>query len=335
LIVQVVPGGGAAQGGLRAGDVLLRYGATQLQKVDDLRPAAGPDAVAVQVWRDGRTLDLRVPPGRLGVALDRQPAAQALASRRAADATLAASLRGPGYAPLPGTRREVLALARLFPRADVLLGPAASDAQLERLATGGALGRYGVLHLATHGLVDPGEARRSALVLAHDPPDPRQPPAAGRRLRDGTVRVADILDTWQLDAELVTLSACETGLGREGGGDGLMGFSQALLLKGARSLLVSLWPVDDVATSLLMVRFYENWLGSRPGTKPLPKAEALRQAKEWLRSLTAEEVQNAVAGLPAAERGERARRPEAKGQVARPYVHPYYWSAFILIGDPN
>ena len=69
-----------------------------------------------------------------------------------------------------------------------------------------------------------------------------------------------------LKATLVVLSACETGLGQDTGGDGLMGFSQALLLKGARSLLLSLWPVDDTATALLMVRFYENWLGSRRGT---------------------------------------------------------------------
>ena len=85
-----------------------------------------------------------------------------------------------------------------------------------------------------------------------------------------------------------------------------------------------------------MVRFYANWLGSRPGTKPLPKAEALREAKQWLRQLTTKEVEAAVAALPQAERGERVKRPPAsKVEQSRPFAHPYYWSAFILIGDPN
>jgi CHAT domain-containing protein len=258
-------------------------------------------------------------------------------SGRPGDEAVAASLRGPVYGRLPGTRREVLALAQLFPQADILLGPAASAEQVQRLAKGDALRRYAALHLATHGEVDRATAARCALVLAQDQgPDLLRPLSLGLPGSDGRVRVADILDSWRLDADLVTLSACETGLGREGGGDGLMGFSQALLLVGARSVLLSLWPVDDTATALLMVRFYENWLGSRPGVQPLPKAEALRQAKAWLRNLSAPEAQQAVAALPAAERGERVKRlPAVKIEEAKPFAHPYYWSAFILIGDPD
>jgi CHAT domain-containing protein len=153
---------------------------------------------------------------------------------------------------------------------------------------------------------------------------------------DGKVSVQDILDTWQLDADLVTLSACETGLGQEAGGDGLMGFAQALLSRGARSLVVSLWKVDDTATALLMVRFYQDLLGKRDGLKaPLAKAEALREAKAWLRGLTAEQVDRETARLPKLERG--GERPRAGGAAAEvhPYGHPYYWSAFILIGDPD
>jgi CHAT domain-containing protein len=150
------------------------------------------------------------------------------------------------------------------------------------------------------------------------------------------VSVQDILDTWQLDADLVTLSACETGLGQAAGGDGLMGFAQALLSRGARSLAVSLWRVDDTATALLMQRFYQNLLGKRDGLKaPLPKAEALREAKLWLRDLTADQIDREVARLPQLERG--GVRPRAGGDAAEahPYSHPYYWSAFILIGDPD
>ena len=109
--------------------------------------------------------------------------------------------------------------------------------------------------------------------------------------------------TWKLDADLVSLSGCETGLGKESGGEGFLGFSQALFVAGARSLLLSLWKVDDRATMLLMTRFYQNMLGKyeevrsiseavyEPGT-PIPKAEALREAKIWLRQLTADQVKD-------------------------------------------
>jgi CHAT domain-containing protein len=69
---------------------------------------------------------------------------------------------------------------------------------------------------------------------------------------------------------------------------------------------------------------------------PLPKAEALREAKAWLRSLTKEEADRRVAGLPAVERGAvRERPPSVPLATLRPYEHPYYWSAFVLIGEPE
>jgi CHAT domain-containing protein len=134
----------------------------------------------------------------------------------------------------------------------------------------------------------------------------------------------------------VTLSACESGLGRQGGGEGLLGFSQAFLLAGARGVVLSLWKVDDTATTLLMQRFYQNLRCKRDGLdQPLPKAEALREAKGWLRGLTAEQIDQAVARLPKQERGGERQRAAAGAADPRPYSHPYYWSAFILIGDPD
>jgi tetratricopeptide (TPR) repeat protein len=335
LLTQVLPGGNAQQSGLRPGDVLLRYGDTKLTAPDDLRPAEGGVAVAVQVWRDGQVREVKVRPGRLGVGLARAPAPVALRQRREADALLR-SVRGADPEPLPGTRREVEALAQLFARADVLLGSDANEQRLEALAQEGRLKQYGYLHLATHGVIDVGEPKRSALLLARDRlPDPLAQAQAGRRVYEGRLTMADVLRDWQLEAELVTLSACETALGAEGGGDGFVGFSQALLLAGARSLVVSLWKVDDTATALLMQRFYQNLLGKRDGLeKPLPKAAALREAKHWLRDLTAEQIDREVAGLPKLERGGVRPRPGGAAEV-RPYAHPYYWSAFILIGDPD
>jgi CHAT domain-containing protein len=336
LLTQVVPGGNADKSGLRVGDVLLRYDDQKLTALADLKPVEGPTAVAVQVWRDGQVLELKVQPGRLGVGLARDPAPVALRQWREADALLRGA-RGPDPEPLPGTRREVEALARLFAQAEVLLGSDASEQRLEQLAQAGGLRQYRFVHLATHGVIDVGEPRRSALLLARDRlPDPLAQAQAGKKVYEGQLTMADILNDWRLEAELVTLSACETALGAEGGGDGFVGFSQALLLAGARSLVVSLWKVDDTATALLMTRFYQNLLGKREGlAKPLPKAEALREAKFWLRDLTAEQIDQAVARLPKVERGGVRPRAGSAAAEARPYAQPYFWSAFILIGDPD
>jgi CHAT domain-containing protein len=94
------------------------------------------------------------------------------------------------------------------------------------------------------------------------------------------------------------------------GGSGYIGLAHALLQTGARSVLVSLWGIDDRAASLLMRRFYGDWTGRAEASSPMSKAGALREAKRWLRDFTD-------------ERGNR------------PYAHPYYWSAFVLIGDPD
>jgi CHAT domain-containing protein len=151
--------------------------------------------------------------------------------------------------------------------------------------------------------------------------------------------------TWELDADLVVLSACESGLGRYAGGEGYLGFAQALFVKGARSLVLSQWKVDDKATALLMTRFYQNLLGQRPGlSQPLPKAAALDEAKRWLRNLTVDEIGTELAAL---ERGTVRPLAKADGPAprdgssspqppgVRPYAHPYYWASFLLIGDPR
>src|SRR5262249_18080918 len=151
---------------------------------------------------------------------------------------------------------------------------------------------------------------------------------------------------WTLNAGLVALSAGETALGREAGGDGYVGFTQALLLSGARSVCLSLWKVDDTATALLMPRFYANLLGRRPGlTAPMPKAEALHEAKTWLRGLRRAGVLAAIAGLsggavrlePAQGRQavELAATVPAGGENDRPYAPPHFWAAFVLVGDPD
>jgi CHAT domain-containing protein len=178
--------------------------------------------------------------------------------------------------------------------------------------------------------------------------------------RDGEITAEQLARTWNLEADLVVLSACETALGRHLGAEGFLGFVQPLFAKGARSLVLSLWKVDDKATSLLMSRFYQNLLGKRPGlSKSMPKAEALAEAKRWLRNLTESEVNGELAildpgqkqslaqanGHTAApsERGKERPLVQANGDApappktaeVRPYAHPDYWAAFVLVGDPD
>jgi CHAT domain-containing protein len=124
-----------------------------------------------------------------------------------------------------------------------------------------------------------------------------------------------------------------------------VGFTQALLMSGTRSVCLSLWTVNDRATSLLMTRFYQNLLGRRPGlSKGMPKAEALHEAKQWLRSLTVDQIDGELAAL---QRGDvrplaKVDDPTSPGAPTspkssgiRPYDHPYYWAAFVLVGDPD
>jgi CHAT domain-containing protein/Flp pilus assembly protein TadD len=207
---------------------------------------------------------------------------------------------------LPASRSEVKAISALSEEAHMLIGPEASEQNLDGLASGGDLADFDVIHVATHALVDSRNPDKSALILSQvNLPDAFDAVAKGDRVYNGMVTVKDIIRGWKLNADLVTLSACETGLGLKVSGEGFVGFMHAFLQAGARSLVVSLWKVDDRATSLLMQRFYRNYLGKDGHS--LTKAESLQEAKNWLRTYKDE-----------------------GGEV--PFTHPAYWSGFILVG---
>jgi tetratricopeptide (TPR) repeat protein len=361
LITFVAPQSNAAQAELRSGDVLLRYNGTDLRRPDDLALVASGDnpkaRVPVRVWRldrEGatpvaRTLELTVRPGPLGVTLAKEPAPVALDRRRRIEAEVA-QRGGEDWAELPGTRYEVERVAALFRQekvpVQVLLDSAASEQSLDELHQSGALSHCRYLHLATHGISDRRFLFRSRLQLARDRlPDAAQQLAAGLPPFDGELTAGKILQHWHLKADLVTLSACETARGQLELSEGQVGFAQTLLLAGARSVVLSQWKVDDSATALLMERFYQNLLGRRDGlAKPLPKAEALDEARRWLRSLSRTEVLQRVAALsqgisrgkdrPALPRLPEPPRP-AEGQADAPFAHPSYWAAFVLYGDPD
>jgi len=187
---------------------------------------------------------------------------------------------------LPETASEaaaILALAGLAQSLD------ARDFEANRqLVESGALSEYRIVHFATHGLLHPVHPGLSGLVLSLF--DPSGQPA------DGFLRSHEIA-TLDLPAELVVLSACQTGLGREVRGEGLVGLPQAFFRAGARRVIVSSWNVDDGATSELMAYFYRHLLSDG-----LPPAAALRRAQLTLR--------------------------EEPGRQS-----PYYWAAFSLHGD--
>ncbi|MFO0606358.1 MAG: CHAT domain-containing tetratricopeptide repeat protein [Polyangiales bacterium] len=185
-------------------------------------------------------------------------------------------------APLPGAEREVDAIAALFPgRCVVRKGAAADRATVEQ-----EMGEFGVVHLATHGLAETREPLRSWVALA--------PPAgddASRGLLDAKRLLESVLgrprplgdgaglERWE-PVDLVTLSACQTGLGALTD-DGVIGLGRAFLAAGARAVLMSLWAVDDEATLALMASFYREYMACGD------KAVALHRAAGALRASAA------------------------------------------------
>ncbi len=238
---------------------------------------------------------------------------------------------------LPGTEKEIKAIAGLFktPAPTLLLGVEANESNLKKLARDGAMRQFDVIHLATHGKIDGRAPMRSALLLSAQTmvrtPDAKE---WGDEDGDGLITAGQILRTWKLDADLVTLSACQTALGKTSGGDGQIGFAQALFRAGSQSLILSLWKVDDEATAMVMTDFYRGYTNHvEPDHHRRRKADALQRAKSELRKVS--DVQRTV------QVAKLSRGPEVEGADAtkrgrkRPYDHPYYWAGFVLIGDPE
>jgi CHAT domain-containing protein len=193
-----------------------------------------------------------------------------------------------GLPALPATRHEVRAIVEAWgPDA---IGHVRDGASEERVYTLGPETRY--LHFATHGILDERLPLESAILLSRS----RTRNEEGGSGEDGVLHAREVLERVRVDAELVTLSACDTGLGAESRGEGLLGLTRAFQSAGARSVVASLWQVRDRSTAALMVRFYEHL---RDG---MPKDEALRQAQLGM----------------------------LRG---RDLSHPHHWAAFQLYGD--
>jgi len=267
-----------------------------------------PSASVLGALRD-QTVGREPPAGTVAVLAD--PVFEATDTRLGGSAQRAPGPDGVGVAAVEAARDDRgPAVTRGGPRGEIALRrlPFSSDeaAAILRLAEPGksyralgfeatrevamspALGGYRIVHLATHGALDSDHPELSRLVFSRFD-------AAGRSRR-GALFAHEIYDL-ELPVDLVVLSACETALGKEMRGEGLVGLTQGFFHAGAARVLVSLWQVDDRATAELMARFYEGLL-----VEHLAPPAALRQAQLAIRS-------------------------EAGWQA------PYYWAGFVLQGE--
>ena len=176
-----------------------------------------------------------------------------------------------------------------------------------------------VLHLACHGTFDVDDALASGILTA----------AGDEGNQAAVLSAQDLLDV-EMAADLVTLSACESGISERRPGDELVGLTRALLVAGATTVLASLWKVSDLSTSVLMRAFYEGWV--RDG---LSKAQALRRAQCRVMDLTAEELDatDEAGQIKNRDLGEPETPAARLEGNARVFAHPRHWAAFTLVGD--
>lgn len=182
---------------------------------------------------------------------------------------------GDAKLDLPSAQREAMQVASLYPSSKALVRQHATKTALKEVGNG-----FEILHIASHGQFDSDAPLKSGLLLAK----------GGET--NGLLTVEDLYGM-RFDVDLVTLSGCETGLGKVATGDDVVGLTRGFLYAGARTIVSSLWQVDDEATARLMTSFYRNL--ERHG-----KREALRLAQM---------------------------------ETRKTYAHPFYWAAFGVTGN--
>lgn len=186
--------------------------------------------------------------------------------------------------PIPYSEPEVLEISKYFTQKDIFLKEEAREDILKEYISEG---NYQYIHIAAHGLVNMDKPEYSGIILTQDE-DPKE---------DGFLQTREIFNL-NITSELVVLSACQTGAGRNMAGEGLLGLSRAFFYAGAKALAASLWNVDDKATKEIMILFY------RFLSEGYPKNRALQLAKQTL-----------IKNFP------------------EKYSNPFFWGAFIITGD--
>lgn len=210
-----------------------------------------------------------------------------LAGGAAAATPTTANMMGLPLARLNGTRAEAAEISKLAKaaggQADVWLDLNASEENVENRDTT----KYRVIHIATHGLLDAERPQFTGLVLS----------LIGNKNQDGFLRTDEVFNL-KLGAPLVMLSACETGLGKEKRGEGVMGLTRAFIYAGAPTVGVSLWSVADKSTAELMTEFYKRLLASDTASA----SSSMREAQLAMIN-------------------------------GKKYSAPFYWAPFVLVGD--
>lgn len=209
------------------------------------------------------------------------------------------------FIPLPGTSIEVEQLSQLYNNGKFTYDLQTSEEAFKEVAI-----NHGIIHLATHGVLNSYKPSESYILMN---PTNRE---------DGKLSVHEIYDL-NLKAELVTLSACETGLGDLSKGDELIGLSRAFLYAGSSSIIVSLWQVDDISTSILMTRLHQLLDGG------YSISEALNLAQQDL--LKSNFDYGTSRGLRSVRWHEDIQNKIKQG--SEDYISPYFWAPFILIGS--
>ncbi len=248
-----------------------------------------------------------------------EPAAGDAAPPAGEDSRAAARTGRERFGPLPATRAETLAVRASFER--LFKGgktTALIEGEATKKAVREALPRVRYAHLATHGFFTPEGAEgawhpllMSGLALS----DAGRAPKGGEE--DGILTALEVSEMDLTKLELAVLSACETGLGKETAGEGMFGLQRAFQAAGCRSVVASLWKVDDKATQALMTDFYVAAWDTR---KVISRAEALRAAQmAMLRE--------------GRRRGIGKDAEKAEDDKGKRRLPPYYWAAFVLSGD--
>jgi len=229
---------------------------------------------------------------------------------RSRDIDQTADLERFGFTELPGTKTETEEITRLLESKNWLTNLYLSDKALEEDLK--AVSNPSVLHIATHGFfLDDVTKKEGGLELGVRADVSRENPllrsgllltgaaqtARGEinpGIENGIFTAYEAMNLNLQQTELVVLSACETGRGEIKNGEGVYGLQRAFQIAGAEAIIMSLWKVDDTATQMLMTEFYRSWIAGKS------KTDALRQAQDVVKAS---------------------------------YNHPYYWGAFVLVGQ--
>lgn len=255
-----------------------RAGKTMLILADPVFNSNDARARGVPATANGETRGLGI-----------QSALTDLAGQAAAPTAETAKMQGLPLARLAGTRAEAEQIVKLAKasggQADLWLDLEASEGNIDARD----VSKYRVLHIATHGLLDAERPQFTGVVLS----------LVGNKTEDGFLRTDEVFNL-RLGSPLVMLSACETGLGKEKRGEGVMGLTRAFMYAGAPTVGVSLWSVADKSTAELMTDFYKRLLTT--ASTDVSASAAMRDAQLAM-----------IAG--------------------KKYSAPYYWAPFVLVGD--